>query len=490
MFRVRDYSITRKLTWMNMLVSGAALLLACGAFIAYETVLYRQGMVRNLSVEAQIIGANSVSALLFNDPQSAEATLAALRASSHVTSAWIYTPEGRPFAGYWRDRNAPTPALPRHPTIETDSYWFKDGQLGLVHSVIFQQKLTAIVYIQSDLAGLYDRLSHFVQIGVGVMLACLLAAFSVSWISRKSIAKPIQDLSETARIVSRDKNFAVRAAPAKGRDEISVLIESFNGMLAQIQERDVALQKARDHLEIRVEERTAELAATNKELEAFTYSVSHDLRAPLRRIDGFSKLVLEETNAADLSDDAKRYISYIRTGAQEMGHLVDDLLNLSRVSRKELSVQVTGLSSLVEGVVADLNRDNPGRAVEWLIRPLPFVDCDPTLMRQVFVNLLSNAVKYSRPRSPAVIEVGTSEQDGEPVIFVKDNGVGFSMKYVDKLFGVFQRLHRAEDFEGTGVGLATVQRIVHKHGGRVWAEAALDRGATFYFSIHGKNHEG
>ena len=144
----------------------------------------------------------------------------------------------------------------------------------------------------------------------------------------------------------------------------------------------------------------------------------------------------------------------------------------------------------MEGVVAELQRDNPTRTIEWLIQPLPFVDCDPTLMRLVFVNLLSNAVKYTRPRSPAVIEVGTKDHEGQPVIFVKDNGVGFSMKYVNKLFGVFQRLHRSEDFEGTGVGLATVQRIINKHGGRVWAEAALDQGATFCFSIQGHNHPG
>lgn len=491
MLRRRDHSITQRLTWMNMLVSGAALLLASGAFIAYETGLYRQTMVRDLSVQAQIIGANCVSAVLFNDQSSAESTLAALRAASHVTSAWIYTPDRHPFAGYRRDdRNAAPPELPPFSAEQAESHRFRNGELELVYPVTFQRKLTAIVYIQSDLRGLYDRTERFLAIGLGVVLASLVIAFLVSSISRRAIAKPIQDLSEIAERVSRDKDYAVRATPTDGRDELSVLIDTFNSMLEQIQQRDADLQKARENLEARVEERTAELASANKDLEAFTYSVSHDLRAPLRRIDRFSKLVVEETSAADLPDDAKRHISYIREGAQEMGQLVDDLLNLSRVGRKELSVQVTGLSSLVEGVVTELQRDNPTRTIEWLIQPLPFVDCDPTLMRLVFVNLLSNAVKYTRPRSPAVIEVGTKDHEGQPVIFVKDNGVGFSMKYVNKLFGVFQRLHRSEDFEGTGVGLATVQRIINKHGGRVWAEAALDQGATFCFSIQGHNHPG
>jgi len=231
-----------------------------------------------------------------------------------------------------------------------------------------------------------------------------------------------------------------------------------------------------------LERRTEELEGSNKELEAFTYSVAHDLRAPLRHIDGFSKMLMEEDSAA-LSDEAKRYLNRIRQGTSHMGQLVDDLLNLARLGRQELSLQVTGLSSLVEDVLKDLKAENPDREIHWNIQPLPFVECDPGLMRQVFSNLLSNALKYTRPRKNTSIEVSQISENGEIIILVRDNGVGFSMKYADKLFGVFQRLHRQEDFEGTGVGLATVQRIVRKHGGRVWAEAELDKGATFYFTL-------
>jgi light-regulated signal transduction histidine kinase (bacteriophytochrome) len=184
-----------------------------------------------------------------------------------------------------------------------------------------------------------------------------------------------------------------------------------------------------------------------------------------------------------LSPDAQEYVATIRESAVHMGMLIDDLLNLARVGRKPLDMQVTGLNSLVEEVRKDLNRTNPDRAIEWKVETLPFVDCDPALMKLVFVNLLANAVKFTRPRNPAVIEVGATSQDGARAVFVRDNGVGFSMKYSGKLFGVFQRLHRSEDFEGTGVGLATVQRIIHRHRGRVWAEAELDEGATFYFTV-------
>jgi|SRR5271170_3682615 len=242
-----------------------------------------------------------------------------------------------------------------------------------------------------------------------------------------------------------------------------------------------------DELEARVIKRTVALQLANHELEAFTYSVSHDLRSPLRHISGFSRILVEDF-APSLPPEAQHYLQRIAQGAARMGKLVDELLNLARVGRQSLTIQPTELNSIVQGVLIMLEPEIIGRQVEWKIADLPFLECDPTLVRQVFQNLLHNALKYSRPRSPAVIEIGHTEKHGQPVIFVRDNGVGFSMKYADKLFGVFQRLHRTEEFEGTGVGLAIVQRIVHKHGGRVWAEAEIDRGATFYFTLGSSEH--
>jgi len=255
------------------------------------------------------------------------------------------------------------------------------------------------------------------------------------------------------------------------------------------------IQKLNDELEERVTLRTVQLEAANKELEAFSYSVSHDLRAPLRHIGGFSKMLVEEFGTT-LDPVAQHYLDRIQSGTQKMGQLVDELLNLARVGRHALRLQPVKLSAIVAEVIAMLQPDAQGREVEWLIPDLPVVECDPVLVKQIFQNLLANALKFTRRRadgnteagtaastSRTVIEVSHKEEDGQPVFMIRDNGIGFNMKYVDKLFGVFQRLHRAEDFEGTGIGLVTVQRIVHKHGGRVWAEGEVGKGAAFYFTL-------
>ena len=239
------------------------------------------------------------------------------------------------------------------------------------------------------------------------------------------------------------------------------------------------LLKTRDDLE----KRSAELAASNKELEAFAYSISHDLRAPLRHMSGFSEL-LQKNSAQVLDAKSKRYIGVILESARKMGALIDDLLSFSRIGRAETNRTAVNLGQLVEEALTEVRRDLGDRKIVWKVDKLPAAYGDRAMLRLVLVNLISNAVKFTRTRTPAEIQIGQlPTTDDQVVIFVRDNGVGFDMKYVGKLFGVFQRLHSGEAFEGTGIGLATVQRIAHRHGGRAWGEGAVDQGATFYLSI-------
>ena len=230
-------------------------------------------------------------------------------------------------------------------------------------------------------------------------------------------------------------------------------------------------------------ERNRELTAANKELEAFSYTVSHDLRAPLRHVSGFIQQLLERTGS-NLDDEARRYVTTIQEAAAEMGKLIDHLLAFSRMGRAEMHLSLIDMNQVLHQALDDLQPELRERHIEWDLATLPKVQADPALMRQVWSNLLSNAVKYTRPRDPARVQVGCEDtRAGEWVFFVRDNGVGFDMKYAGKLFGVFQRLHRAAEFEGTGIGLANVRRIISRHGGHIWAEGKPDSGATISFTL-------
>ncbi len=249
-------------------------------------------------------------------------------------------------------------------------------------------------------------------------------------------------------------------------------------------EAEEKLREAREELEQRVRERTAQLEATVKELEAFSYSVSHDLRAPLRGIDGFSQALLEDYQNKTLDDTGRHYLERIRKGAQRMGYLIDDMLKLARVTRSEFHTEPADLSRMISKITENLRQRDPERMVEVIIQERILTTVDPHLMRIAMTNLLENAWKFTGGKSPARIEFGTTVLSGETVYFFRDNGVGFDMAYADKLFGAFQRLHSVAEFPGTGIGLATVQRIIHRHGGHVWAEAETGKGATFFFTLH------
>lgn len=746
--KVAPKSITRRLTRMNILVSAAALLMAFAGFIAYDAFTYRNRLVYDLSIQAQIIASNSTAALLFDDPHAAQNTIAALAVSPTVIYAGIQTTDGEPFAEYRPENRAQAGELPALPAGREEGQRFDGGGVTLQRSILFDGKRVGVVVIRASLQELWSRLIERGLVAGGVLAVSLLGAFLLSSVFRRTIAQPVVDLAQLAHTVSREKNYSVRATPTGSGDEIDLLGNSFNEMLGQIADRDAALQRSRDELEQRVRQRTAELSTTNEaleasrelyrqlfdnnphpvwvydlntlgfldvnlasilhygytreeflemsirdirpaddvplmlesvskaksaseitgawrhrkkdgsvidvevtshpmlyagrparlvvatditarkqaedalraseerfrsvveaasdavisadqagniiqfnsaaerifgssademigqpltvlmppslrsahragferyhstgeahvlgktveliglrrsgeefpielsleswrsgdkmfftgllrditerrraeqllrqqkaelesanqELEAFCYSVSHDLRAPLRGIDGFSQALLEDY-ADKLDEDGKSHLHRVRAATQRMAMLIDDLLDLSRVTRTEMRREQVDLTQCAESVATDLQKSQPQRKVELQITPGLVAEGDARLLRQVLENLLSNAWKFTGKQASARIAFGVTQHNGKQAFFVSDDGAGFEPAYADRLFGVFQRLHSITDFPGTGVGLAIVQRIVHRHGGSVWAESTVGRGATFYFTL-------
>jgi signal transduction histidine kinase len=466
-----------------MLVSGVALLLACSALFGYDFYTFRVGIVNNLSTDGQIIGSNTASALLFNDPPAASGTLSALRASPHILDAEIYTPDRQLFASYQRDRDVQAQMLPAFPRGQTEIHRVEGNEIALVRSIVFQGKPIGFVSLRSDLQAMNDRLRNYALMVAAVLLVSLIAALLISKIGQRVISAPVVHLAETARVISRQKDYSIRFPASSNRDELTTLVEAFNEMLAEIQQRDTALMDAHDELEQRVRERTTELAAANKELEAFSYSVAHDLRTPLRSIDGFSLAVLEDCDE-QLDSNGKDHLRRVRAATQRMSGLIDDLLNLSRVTRSEMHRESVNLSNIARSVAEELQKSEPDRPVEFVIEENLVASGDLRLLRVVMENLLGNAWKYTARHNHARIEVGRSQGDnGRTACFVRDDGAGFDPRYAARLFGAFQRLHSTDEFAGTGVGLATVQRIIHRHGGDIWAEAAVEKGATFFFTL-------
>ncbi len=294
------------------------------------------------------------------------------------------------------------------------------------------------------------------------------------WIASR-LSAPVLKLAAVAQTVAAGNLEVEAQIEATHYDELGTLAEAFKSMTVQLRELISGLEQ-------RVRERTAELEAANKDLEAFAYSVSHDLRSPLRAIDGYTRILIEDYQAS-LDDNGKRVCGIVRHETQRMGELIDDLLTFSRIGRVDLKATTIDVQAMVTAVFHELTTPHDRKRIDFHVGSLPPVVGDPTLIRQVWVNLLSNAVKFSSKRDLAVIEVSSRRCDGKTIYYVRDNGAGFDMQYVQKLFGIFQRLHSEREFEGTGVGLAIVQRIIQRHGGRVWAEAEPGKGATFYFTL-------
>ena len=499
-------SIASKLTWMNLFVSGTALLLACASFIAFDMLTFRSTLVRNLSTQAQIISANTVSALLFNDPQSAENTLSALSAAHNILSAGIYSTNGALFASYSRNPADKIPSISPLAPGEMESHWFENKQIVLVRSIVFQGKFSGTVYIRSDLQELNTRLEEYLGIAAIVLAVCLIAALLVSSVFRRALAQPIIQLAELAKVVSREKNYSVRASLGRANDELALLIDAFNEMLAQIQQNEKALREARDELEERVNARTAELVRAKSALEAYSQSIlhaneeleraskfkdqflstmSHELRTPLNAVLGFSELLTEE-RYGPLNERQQRYIKHIHTGGKHLLSLINDILDLSKIEAGRLQLTIENvLVPLSFAEVLDTMRPLADKKSQSLAReaaPTLSVRADPTRFKQILMNLLGNAIKFT-PES-GEIRLSAFLVDGSVRIEVRDSGPGIPPAEQQRIFEAFYRMRDTDKkIEGTGLGLAITRRLVELHGGTLGIESELGHGSCFFFTL-------
>jgi len=467
-------SISGRLTALVLFVSGTALLLAYISFLAYDFYSLRHNLIESLETQANMIGTNSETALLFDDEQAAETTLSALRGAPTILDAEIFRADGRAFARYTRQGSADHSIVPMLQTGQKSEFWIQNGTVLVGHAIASNGKLIGSVYIQAETRDLAHRARQFGRLSAGILLVCFAIALLATSAMRGLIIHPLENLAETARIVSREKDYSVRAEIPRRKDELAFLVQSYNEMLDEI-------DKSRAVLEQKVEERTAELSAANRELEAFSYTVAHDLRGPLQQVSNIGFLL--QSGAADGgAPEQMVLLDKLVNATTRMSSLIDDLLSLSRVASTPLQHVPIDLSALTRSILNNLAQGSE-RHIETVVADDCVALADEGLISVLLENLLRNAWKYTSGRNPAHIEFGCRHEGEEIVFFVRDNGAGFDSTYADRLFRPFQRLHSQAEFPGTGVGLATVQRIVARHGGRVWATGAVGRGAEFCFTL-------
>ena len=468
--RFHDFSIRRQLLTIVLGVSGMVSLLICGTLLTYDDFSLRGSTRAGLATLGAVVAENSTAALAILNRDDATAVLAAFRAEARIGAAALYDADGKLFAKYPQAR--PDRDFPGRP--EADGDRFISSQLVVYEPVLLEGRRLGTLYLRSDLGSIYQRLQVYAGLLAVLAVVSFGLAFAISERLQQEISRPILALTATAEAAARG-DYSRRAAPLGG-GELGVLTDAFNHMLGEI-------ERLNRNLEQRVAERTVQLQAANQELEAFSYSVSHDLRAALRHIDGFAQLLGKHLDGS-LDATGRRYLGTITESAKRLGVLIDELLVFSRMGREELREAEVAMRPLVDEVLRGLQPDTQGRRIEWEIGELPSVRGDAAMFRQVWVNLLGNAIKYTRRKESAHITIACRPDVADGHVFsVRDDGAGFDMKYVEKLFGVFQRLHSASEFEGTGIGLANVRRIVQRHRGRVWAEGRPGEGAVFYFTI-------
>ena len=468
------FSFKQKLTLMMLFTIASGVVLIGLFFVIYERSHMRDQLEHEIDVVSRVAIGQLSAALMFDDARTLQESVNNLRFDSTVEVACIYGANGE-----LKVHSFPGDNTPAECPVPPDSVvsGFHDDYYQVRKTIYMDDTHLGTLYVRANLEYVEQHMRRYIYMMLTALAVISVVSLLVALWLQQVITHSIIRLAETAGRIARQNDYSLRAEKTS-EDEIGETVDAFNQMLAVIERSDKELKQNKAELESIVGERTAELRTANRELEAFSYSVSHDLRSPLRAIDGFSQALLEEYDNV-LDDVGKGYLDRVRSATQRMGLLIDSLLRLSRVTRQEIQLEPTDLSAMARDIVRELQEEYPNRKVEVEIQDGLVASCDAKLMRIALTNLIDNAWKYSARQPVASVAVGCNEK----VYFVRDNGAGFDMRYADKLFGAFQRLHTKEEFEGTGIGLATVARVIHRHSGDIWAESEPGKGATFYFTL-------
>jgi signal transduction histidine kinase len=484
---LRNAPIRLKLVLLVLLTTGGALAVASAILVTVDRVRFQSDMEKDLTALAEIVARNTTAALSFNDEKAAAETLSALNAVTSIEAAAVYGRQGEVFARFVRPGRAPV--IPARPG--GDEATFTEDALVIFRPVKLNQERIGTVYLRNDLEELAGYMKLQVATVGAVFLLSGLTALALSSGLQRVISRPVLHLADTARAVSEQKDYSLRAEK-KSDDELGHLVDAFNEMLMQIQERNGELQQAKGELERRVQERTVELERrneelhqSNKELDDFAYIASHDLKEPLRGIHNFSTFLLEDYSDK-LDDDGRSKLETLTRLTRRMETLIDSLLHFSRLGRVDLAIDRVDLNAIVGEVVDSLGINLEEAGVEVRVpRPLPAVQADRARVGEIFHNLIINAMKYN-DKAEKWIEVGYQEDGGgaPPVFHVRDNGIGIPEKHFESVFRIFKRLHGRDKFGGgTGAGLTIVKKIIERHNGKIWVESTHGLGTTFYFTL-------
>jgi signal transduction histidine kinase len=475
--RFQDLPIQRKLVGVIFLTILAALGLACVALLAYELRGYRETTTRQMSTIARIIALNSSAILIFDDEKMAAETLSGLRAEPDVTEAALYDANGRIIAVY-----PPTLARSSLPALRKEELTHVGGRDLIIYCAVSDRDgRLGTLYMKADLTAMYKRFQIYGVVMFAVSVGAGAFALGASAFFQKIISQPIRELAAAAKVVSEKKDFSIRATK-RAEDEVGFLTEAFNAMLEQIQESQARLQEHAEQLEKRVAERTAKLTETVSELESFSYSISHDMRAPLRAMQGYSDLVLEDYGK-NLGPEGKDYLQRIVRASRRMDALIQDILTYSRVARADMNLEEIDLKRLTDEIIQQSPAFQPPNADVQTSGSFPLVHGHDASLTQVLSNLIGNSVKFVAPGQKPIVRIRCEPINGCVRVWVEDNGIGIAPQHLGRIFSIFERVHGSSSYEGTGIGLSIVRKAVERMGGKVGVESELGRGSRFWFEL-------